>query len=375
MNYARVLRPGVVLLVMFLMVCGVQTAGAHEDGASATPPSTCSGVGVGIRIFPFRADGTTPVTSASIVSNCEALVFKSDITYQAGGTCAFEGGTFTLTTPDNVVHTIGSPTTTPVPCVGGTSNDPNSATLNMGRGLCAGSNTSFPVPLSSFNYTVRDQDIVSASCQGGSEPPNTPCSKTTPCTMGGTCVGEIDVSATYTGSFNHTAATDTRGGTASNMQPLTVVICPESANGCEEKKCDTTTFQCVTNENTCSTLTNGCERNGCDANSPTFNTCFKDTNTCSTLTNGCERNGCDANSATFNTCFKDTNTCSTLTNGCERNGCDANQPAFNTCFHDTNTCSTLTNGCERNGCDANQPAFLQHLLPQHQYLLDAHQRL
>src|SRR5882724_2917148 len=349
MNYARVLRPGVVLLVMFLMVCGVQTAGAHEDGASATPPSTCSGVGVGIRIFPFRADGTTPVTSASIVSNCEALVFKSDITYQAGGTCAFEGGTFTLTTPDNVVHTIGSPTTTPVPCVGGTSNDPNSATLNMGRGLCAGSNASFPVPRSSFNYTVRDQDIVSASCQGGSEPPNTPCSKTTPCTMGGTCVGEIDVSATYAGFFNHTGTIDSRGGTATDALPVRVVICPESATGCEVTGCNPTTFQCFDNKDTCKVANTGCEQAGCDPTRP-FPGCFDRTDTCKVADTGCEQAGCDPTLA-FPGCFDRTNGCKVANDACEQAGCDPTKP-FPGCFDNVATCPAP---CQT--CDPTQPTF------------------
>src|SRR5439155_21264683 len=61
-------------------------AWAHQD------PPGCNGVGVGIAIFPFRADGVTPIGSGS-VTNCETLVFKAQVKYQPSTTsvptCAF----------------------------------------------------------------------------------------------------------------------------------------------------------------------------------------------------------------------------------------------------------------------------------------------
>jgi len=273
------LSPGLRVLMGVLLVGGAQAAWAHQD------PTACSGVGVGITILPFRADGTTPLGSGT-VSNCEALVFKTFVSYQGGGTCAFESGTFTLTTPDNVPHVISSN----VPCVGGTTNDPNSTTLNGGRGLCAGAPTQFPPnPLPSFSYTVRDQDIVDAFCEGGAEPPLTPCSKTAHCTMGGMCVGEVDVNATYANFFNHTGVSDSRGGTATDLLPVRVVICPESATGCEVTGCDPTTFQCFDNHDTCPVASTGCEQAGCDP-TKTFPGCFHTTVTCSNPT--CQQ--CDA---------------------------------------------------------------------------------
>src|SRR5437867_12465611 len=96
---ATVSSRSLVAVVAFLSIGAVQTARAHRDGADND--GACSGVGVGISILPFRADGTTPLGSDS-VSNCETLVFKSTVNYQHQNTCGFESGTLTLTTPDGV---------------------------------------------------------------------------------------------------------------------------------------------------------------------------------------------------------------------------------------------------------------------------------
>src|SRR5437016_8048260 len=225
-----------VAVAALLVIGAAQTARAHQDGAAASPPSACSGVGVGISIFPFRADGTD--LGSGTVTNCEALIFKSTVNYQGNSTCAFESGTLTLITPDATPHIIAAS----VPCVGGTLNDPNSTTLNSGRGLCAGSPTSFPATQPGINYTVRDQDIINAFCEGGTNNGNI-CTSGADC-PGGDCIGELDVSATYVGSFNHTATTDSRGGTANNILPIRVKICTPINTGCEQAGCDATTFQC-----------------------------------------------------------------------------------------------------------------------------------
>ena len=235
-------------------------AWAHQD------PPGCNGVGVGIAIFPFRADGVTPIGSGS-VTNCETLVFKAQVKYQPSTTsvptCAFEGGTLSLTTPDGVSHTIA----TNVPCVGGTTNDPNSAS-NGGRGQCLGAPTSFPDILTEtgVTYTVRDQDIVN---------------------------GFIAVNAKYPEtlgtSFNHTSSTDSVGGTATNQQPIPVVSCPVVNNGCEQAGCDPVTFACFDNKDTCPVASTGCEQAGCDP-TKTFPGCFHTTVTCSNPT--CQQ--CDA---------------------------------------------------------------------------------
>src|SRR6266436_3374827 len=97
--------PTLLAAVALLSLIGVlgalvaPPAWAHQD------PPGCNGPSVGIAIFPFRADGVTPLGSNS-VTNCETLVFKAQVKYQASTTsvptCAFEGGTLTLTTPDGV---------------------------------------------------------------------------------------------------------------------------------------------------------------------------------------------------------------------------------------------------------------------------------
>src|SRR5437867_12248820 len=74
-----------VALVGLSLLVAAQTARAHQDGATATPTNACSGVGVGISILPFFADGTTPLGS-NTVTNCQALVFKSTVNYQDGST-------------------------------------------------------------------------------------------------------------------------------------------------------------------------------------------------------------------------------------------------------------------------------------------------
>ena len=331
-------------VVAFLLIGAVQTARAHQDGAAASPPSTCSGVGVGISIFPFRADGS-PLGSG-IVSNCEALFFKSTVNYQGSRTCAFESGTVTLTTPDGVPHTVASS----VPCVGGTTNDPNSTSLNSGRGLCAGSPTSFPASQPGINYTVRNQDIVNAMCQGGSNNGLT-CTSGANC-PGGDCIGEVDVAATYSGSFNHTARIDSRGGTATNILPVLVKICTPINTGCEQAGCDATTFQCFDRHDTCKVANTGCEQAGCDPTLP-FPGCFDRLNTCKVANTGCEQAGCDP-TLPFPGCFDRQNTCKVANDGCEQAGCDPTQP-FPGCFDRLNTCTVINNGCEHAGCDPTLP--------------------
>ena len=255
-------KPILSVVAVLLLVCGARAAWAHQD------PPGCNGVGVGIAIFsPFRADGVTPVGSGS-VTHCETLVFKAQqVKYQPSTTsvptCALEGGNLILTTPDGIDHTI----TTSIPCLGGTTNDPNSAS-NGGRGQCLGAPTSFPEILTEtgVTYTVRDQDIVN---------------------------GFIAVNAKYPEtlgtSFNHTNSTDSVGGTATNQQPIPVISCPVVNTGCEQAGCDPVTFACFDNHDTCPVASTGCEQAGCDP-TKTFPGCFHTTVTCSNPT--CQQ--CDA---------------------------------------------------------------------------------
>ena len=343
---------------VFLSLIGVlgvlvgPPAWAHQD------PPGCNGVGVGIAIFsPFRADGVTPVGSGS-VTNCETLVFKAQqVKYQPSTTsvptCALEGGNLILTTPDGIDHTI----TTSIPCLGGTTNDPNSAS-NGGRGLCLGAPISFPDfsdPGVGVTYTVRDQDIVN---------------------------GFIAVNAKYPEtlgtSFNHTSDTDSVGGTATDQLPVAVVSCPVVTTGCEQAGCDPVTFACFDNHDTCPVANTGCEQAGCDP-TKAFPGCFDNTASCKTLTNGCEQAGCDA-TKTFPGCFDNTNNgCRTADTFCEQAGCDLTATTFPACFVTDKGNGTPCGGtpgaptplechadcCEAGVCVGDSAACRQHALHRH----------
>jgi len=140
-------------LVLSLVASG--SAFAHQDpvGADAT--------GVTLSLTAFRNDGVTTVfSSGGSVSQCETIQYRATLSwagFNGGGNnnAAFERGTWTITTPDGVVHDV-----TPVPdlpCVGGTTDDPNSA-ANDGRGLCNGSPASTNSAL--VPYTVNPAHIV-----------------------------------------------------------------------------------------------------------------------------------------------------------------------------------------------------------------------
>ncbi len=78
-------------------------------------PIACTDNGGGISIAAFRADGVTSIGSADTVVDGELIKYKATLSALSAPNCAFEGGTWTLTTPDAVVHALGS-----VPRIGGT---------------------------------------------------------------------------------------------------------------------------------------------------------------------------------------------------------------------------------------------------------------
>src|SRR5262245_44267243 len=95
-------------VLAFLLLCGAP-AHAHTD------PAGCSQTGAVVVVNVFRADGTTGVVG--IVSACETIQYQARLAKSADSDaiCAFAGGSFGLTTPDGVVHTISAN----VPCIGG----------------------------------------------------------------------------------------------------------------------------------------------------------------------------------------------------------------------------------------------------------------
>ena len=75
----------------------------------------------------FRADGVTPLSGSAV--ECETIQYRLLLVKPGGAeTCAFEGGSLTLTTPDGVVHPIDGT----VPCIGGTCDQCRAGTFLAG---------------------------------------------------------------------------------------------------------------------------------------------------------------------------------------------------------------------------------------------------
>jgi hypothetical protein len=159
---------------------------AHED------PPGCFQTGPAIVTTVFRADGTTALVGA--VSECETIHYRAALMKAVDDDtiCAFSGGTFALTTPDGVVHTIEAN----VPCVGGTTApcDPGVRVIQSAL-----------VP-----YTVRPADVAG---------------------------GLILATATYTSGTTHDSELDTAGITAATPKATVVVVC-DDGDACTQNVCD-----------------------------------------------------------------------------------------------------------------------------------------
>jgi hypothetical protein len=92
----------------FVFVLSALPAGADVD------PGGCTDNGGGISLAAFRSDGTTNIGGGTVIDG-ESIKYKATLFAAPPPNCAFEGGTWTLTTPDGVVHALGA-----VPRVGGT---------------------------------------------------------------------------------------------------------------------------------------------------------------------------------------------------------------------------------------------------------------
>src|SRR6185369_15938193 len=75
-------------------------AHAHED------PPGCFETGPAIVVSVFRADGVTGVVGN--VSECETINYRATLQKASDldSICAFAEGTFSITTPDGVVHIV-----------------------------------------------------------------------------------------------------------------------------------------------------------------------------------------------------------------------------------------------------------------------------
>jgi hypothetical protein len=99
---------------MWMGLVLASVVGTSAD-AQQDPPG-CSSIGAAITVSVFRADGTTGVVGS--LAPCQSVRYVATLSksFNSSSLCAFRGGTFTLTTPDGIVHSIS----TNVPCIGGT---------------------------------------------------------------------------------------------------------------------------------------------------------------------------------------------------------------------------------------------------------------
>ena len=183
-------------VLMLFAVALPTVAKAHTDPAGSTA------TGITISMTAYRNDGTTPVLGGPNPDECETLKYECTLSYAGGNNAAFEGGTWTLTTPDGVGHDI---TGTGIPCIGGTTDDPNTV-ANGGRGICEGSASS--LTSAQITYQVDPSDV-----SGGS----------------------IGASCSLTGAFAHIGTGDLSGVSASTPFTLPVTFCSDGdfCNGLE----------------------------------------------------------------------------------------------------------------------------------------------
>lgn len=110
------MRACVLSIAMIAAALSPSEVRAHED------PNGCFESGIAIDVLAFRANGTTPVVGG--ISDCETILYRGILkeAQELDSLCAFSGGTFVLTTPDQVAHVIS----TDVPCIGGNTGIPPS---------------------------------------------------------------------------------------------------------------------------------------------------------------------------------------------------------------------------------------------------------
>jgi hypothetical protein len=180
------------LVGVALMLATAQTALAHRD-----PPLSTS-TGVSISLTAFRADQVTPIGGGAI-NECETIYYQATLA-PAAGAAAIESGTLTIQTPDLVNHDVTP--ATGIPCLGGTFNDPNSATV----GQCAGSAPS----------------LTSAMVQYVSSFPAGTCTPTS----------TLTANAIYAGGIAHNGTTDQAGVGAQTPFQSPVVCCPDDGLAC-----------------------------------------------------------------------------------------------------------------------------------------------
>jgi cysteine-rich repeat protein len=178
------LRRYVLLPCVALAAAGV--ARAHQM------PEGCTQSLVALTIQTYRSDGKTSVGAGEEVSECENLVFRARL--EKGGNsdefCAFQLGSFVLTTPDGVETGWEE-----APCVGGGESQPQ----------CGGRSLTIVAP-----YRVRIADIEA---------------------------GTVTSEAVYEGGVTHNGQSDTAAMSAFEQRVLEVVLCSDNSL-CTANTCD-----------------------------------------------------------------------------------------------------------------------------------------
>ena len=184
---------GVALVLLSALFGAGSLAYAHVD------PPECSSSGVGLTLALFRADGKTGLKG--LVSECERTVFRVTLRKADPSVCAVSGGTLRLDTPDGVTHVLESP----VPCIGGTTDDTNRRDTVP---IVCSSATSLVTGL--VPYAVRPADVRD---------------------------GFVTAIARYDGGAFHDLPNDTPGAVAATDRNAEVLFCTD-ADPCTRDICD-----------------------------------------------------------------------------------------------------------------------------------------
>src|SRR5437867_11254845 len=115
---SRGVRAGLsVALLGMMILTSPQRAWAHQD------PPGCMGAGVNAQLFVMFADGSD--ATGATFTPCESIHYMAQLCPSGGTTCNVQGDaqtTWTITTPDGVVHNVLPPGGIPLitgtsPCV------------------------------------------------------------------------------------------------------------------------------------------------------------------------------------------------------------------------------------------------------------------
>src|SRR6185369_4272479 len=284
---ARLAAAGALAAALFVS----STANAHED------PPGCFETGPAIVVSVFRADGTTGVVGS--VSQCETINYQARLqkAQDLDTICAFSGGTFSLTTPDGVVHPISAN----VPCIGGTSGEGCDSTVDF-------------IQSGLIQYTVKQADIVG---------------------------GLITATAQYTGGVAHDSPANTAGVAATTPKSTPVITCADN-NLCTTESCNPATGICANTGTTTCNDNNACTTESCN---PSTGQCQTDSTTTCNDNNACTTESCNPSTGQ---CQTDSTTTCNDNNACTTESCN---PSTGQCQTDSTTTCNDNNACTTESCN------------------------